>query len=316
MMDCFEFQNKSSDNIDALLAPLDQARAMEHLDACESCQAKINHYQILLDAIANLPKVPLPEPLRKAPFSGPLPRLDISGGEKNRWERLPWYLRSLIEGVGTIVLVLIGISAGPKLRSLYERQTEHNLSEYNEPISALTAPTSTESGETSESSEAALQRGKILPNAAAPKNEASSEEAEENAYEGDSEGASVEAGGNQEDTGSDIRVGNSEIWRFSLKTDNPREVREKVVKILGDLKVPRNTPGFGGVEAPGGIQFDLLVPQSVIPNLKNQLQKLAPTASKELAKSTMGETFTWYKNKSKKPMPARTSRIVIWLSQF
>ncbi len=317
MIDCFEWQNKSSNTLDGLLEPEDLAKSEEHLKNCEACEARLKHYQSLVQAIAKQPKVALPDALRKAPFASTLPSIDLSGTGKNRWERLPWYLRSLIEGVGTIVLVLIGISAGPKLRALYERQTESHLSEYNEPVSALTT---TETKEAEESlPETTLQRGKLVQKVEKDGIDATSEApgaGDENEYEGDSEGASVEAAGNQEDSGSDIRVGNSEIWRFSLKTDNPREVREKVVKILSDLKVPKTTLGFGGVEAPGGIQFDLLVPQTVIPNLKNQLQKLAPTAPKELAKSNLGETFTWYKNKSKKTLPARSSRIVIWLSQF
>jgi hypothetical protein len=128
--------------------------------------------------------------------------------------------------------------------------------------------------------------------------------------EGDSEGADGSAG---VDVDSDVQVGKAEIWRFNLKTDAPAIVRGQILKALKDTGVPENTPGIGGVEAPGGIQFDLLVPISVIAPLKGQLERLAGRPSENLP---FNETFTWYKNRSKKPIPNGMSRVVIWLSQI
>ena len=112
---------------------------------------------------------------------------------------------------------------------------------------------------------------------------------------------------------SNVQVGKSEIWRFNLKTDAPTIVRGQIMKALKETGVPVTTPGIGGVEAPGGIQFDLLVPVAVIAPLKGQLEHLAGTPSENLPFS---ETFTWYKNRSKKPIPSGMSRVVIWLSQI
>jgi hypothetical protein len=83
-----------------------------------------------------------------------------------------------------------------------------------------------------------------------------------------------------------------------------------------DLKVPANTPGIGGIEAPGGIQFDLIVPQTIIPDLKQALEKIAPAPPKELADSPFGETFTWYKKKTKTPIAVGQTHLVIWLAQI
>ena len=85
--------------------------------------------------------------------------------------------------------------------------------------------------------------------------------------------------------------------------------------ILTDLKIPANTPGIGGIEAPGGIQFDLIVPQTVIPDLKQALEKIAPAPPKDQEGSPFGETFTWYKKKSKNPLAVGQTHVVIWLAQ-
>lgn len=134
--------------------------------------------------------------------------------------------------------------------------------------------------------------------------------------DGELAGDTTVDGGNGSMGDVDVHVGSSEIWRFILKSDSPHDIRPKIVKILTDLRIPQDTPGLGGVEAPGGIQFDLLVPQSAVNTIKRQLQAMAPKAPAELAQTPAGETFTWYKNKSKKPLPPQKIRVVIWLSQM
>ena len=125
----------------------------------------------------------------------------------------------------------------------------------------------------------------------------------------------VEGGGGNNDA-SEVQAGHNEIWRFMIKTDSPHEIRPRIVKLLTELNIPSNTPGIGGTEAPGGIQFDLLVPPEVVGEVKKQLQAMAPKAPTELAKTPAGETFTWYKNKAKTKLPEHKTRIVIWLSQM
>ena len=138
-------------------------------------------------------------------------------------------------------------------------------------------------------------------------------------YSGEDESESDEVAssdmGGADDEG--LRVGSSEIWRFNLKTDSPHEVRHRIEQILGDLHVPASTPGFGGVEAPGGIQFDLLVPRGIVLELKKQLQKLSPKqVPAEGATVASADNFTWYKNRSKRKIAEGRARVVIWLSQI
>jgi hypothetical protein len=101
-----------------------------------------------------------------------------------------------------------------------------------------------------------------------------------------------------------------------LKTDSLREMQPRIVAILVGLDVPKETPGIGGIEAPGGIQFDLVVPSSAVASLMAQLKKL-PTSSRDAAADSVGTptAFTWYKNKSKRKLANGKARVVIWLSQ-
>jgi hypothetical protein len=85
-------------------------------------------------------------------------------------------------------------------------------------------------------------------------------------------------------------------------------------KFSDDPAVPSQQ--IKGVNAPGGIQFDLLVPQSAVARLKQELLQLAPPPPDGLADTPAGETFTWYKIKSKRKIPAGKARVVIWISQI
>lgn len=315
MMTCFEWQNRASDYLDGAMIGSTKREADDHLEGCKDCNERHKHYRLIITSIASQPRSALPIPIRKAPFAVALPRLDIARLGRSRWDQLPWYVRTTLEGTSIVFLILLGISAGPKVRALYERNIERNLSEFTESLSQ------------NDSSEATalnlpLSRGKTTsapvtaPDAASGHGGdefASSEGGESESDDDAAEGSGVDAG----DSGTgDIRVGNAEIWRFNLKTDSPHEIRPKVVQLLAELKIPPGTPGLGGIEAPGGIQFDLFLSQAVVGPLMKQLQKLAPPTPEGTSGSSLGETFTWYKNRSKAPVPAGQTHVVIWLSQI
>lgn len=321
-MNCFEWHNRASDYLDGTLMGTAKRDADEHLDGCKECSDRHKHYRLILTSIASQPRSALPIPIRKAPLSATLPRMDLARLGRTRWEQVPWYIRTTVEGTSIVLLILLGISNGPKLRALFERNLEKNLSEFNETVSA-----SGDAGVDTASLNLPLSRGKPLagvpgsPDGAAGASAASGDAAQaaggdEFASEGNDEESSAEGSGANDGEDSDLRAGNSEIWRINMKTDSPHEMRPKIVVMLTGLNIPSSTPGLGGIEAPGGIQFDLMVPQSVVPSLKKQLQKLAPPTPDGLSGSPVGETFTWYKTKSKHPIPAGLTHVVIWLSQM
>ncbi len=301
-MNCFEWQTRASDYLDGTLIGGLKRDADRHLDSCRACAERYKRFRVILESIGSQPRTGLPIPIRKAPLARG-PRFDASGQAlvrdlarigRLRWRRLPWYLRTSIEGSAIVALILLGVSSGPRIRALYERSIERSLGDFAE--SLTTEP------EHAPAAGPALARGNV---------QAQTEPAEGDEY--NSEGESDDSG---EDEGTAAVAGKGEIWRLNVKTDSPHEIRTKIIELLTELKIASTTPGFGGIEAPGGIQFDLLLPQAVVAKLKSSVEKLAPPAPPALADSPAGETFTWYKNRSKKPIPDGKTRVVIWLSQM
>lgn len=282
---CFEAMNRMTDAFDGLLSPKLRNAFDAHVGGCEECRTQADQLRELLRVLHHQPRAVMPIELREDPLSFPIRRLRrFFSNPRAVWKNLPVAVRLLIEGISIAAVVVLGIRLGPVAREMYEARMERRLQTMiaAEDLSNQAVP---------------LARGK-----------AGVDDAEELAS---SEGESESSAGVEVE--SNVQVGKSEIWRFNLKTDAPTIVRGQIMKALKETGVPVTTPGIGGVEAPGGIQFDLLVPVAVIAPLKGQLEHLAGTPSENLPFS---ETFTWYKNRSKKPIPSGMSRVVIWLSQI
>jgi len=310
-MNCFEWQSHSSDYLDGTLIASAKKEAEAHLDSCKECTERSKHYRVLLTAIANQPRSTLPVPIRRSPLTAVLPKLDVGKLGRSRWERVPWYIRTTIEGVSIVMVILLGISAGPKLRSIYERRMERNLSDFNETLS----DPATESADPV-AAQIPLTRANPANPLATDAQSVGDDYSGENEADDSSDDEDSSTAGQGGKSGSLLHVGSSEIWRFNFKADSPHDIRPKIVQILTSAGLATSTPGIGGVEVPGGIQFDLLVPQNIVANLKPQLEKLAPVRPEGHTDSAVWETFTWYKNKSKTKLPAGQTRIVIWLSQI
>jgi hypothetical protein len=297
-MNCFDLQNHLSEYLDNALPIENKKHSDTHLAECKKCNEKMKHYRLILASIGNQPRSSLPIAIKRAPFNSALPRKDISRLRRTGWDSIPWYAKASIEGGGIVLIVLLGISAGPRIRAAYEKGIEQSLREFTE---SMNQDQFAKQG-------APLARAKgSNPGRVAQDDFAGEREEEESSTEDE-----------DEVTDGEIQVGNSEIWRFNLKSDNPHEIRPKIVQLLGSVVVSTgqdSSQTYGGIEAPGGIQFDLLVPKSAVPGLKKDLQKITPKAPEDISDTPMGETFTWYKVKSRKPIPAGQTRVVIWLSQ-
>ncbi len=311
-MNCFEWQSRSSDYLDGTLPNSLKQEADQHLDFCHSCNDRYKHYRIILSSIASQPRSTLPIPVRKAPFTASIPKAErVRGLARTRWQRVPWYLRSSIEGVSVVFLIIVGIATGPRIRRVYERGLDRSLNEFSE-----SAPEGTTSGQSTVA--APLLRGNVNVQPVADAGQADDYSAGESGESAPDESDDSDAGTEATAPG-DIHVGNSEIWRFNLKTDSPHEFRPKIVQVLAGLKgsaSKSNQGNIGGIEAPGGIQFDLLVNKSDVSVIKRSLEKMAPMAPENLRDTPVGETFTWYKNRSKSKIPPGFTRVVIWISQM
>jgi hypothetical protein len=319
-LNCFNWQNRASDYLDGSLTAQAKREADEHLENCADCDTRYKHYRLLVSSIASQPRTALPVAIRKAPFSRPVAKSAAAKvtwlARIARWTNVPWYIRVPAEGLAIVFVVAMAISSGPRLRYLYERKMDRSLNEYNEGFENTETDSTAPNGATQDVAQngvlpttgaagpAPATSGKPTAEAFAPTDV--SEDADSEDDEGESDDADT----------PEIHVGKAEVWRFNMKTDSPRDIRPKITQLLTNLKVPANTAGIGGIEAPGGIQFDLLVSPDVVPQVKQALEKMAPAAPKDVANSPLSETFTWYKNKSKTPIPPGKTRLVIWLSQI
>lgn len=318
-MNCFQWQNQMSDYLDGNLMPLVKEQADRHLDACEECSERYKRLRIILTSIAGRPRSVLPAALRDSPVSHAASLLDRLPNTRSKWMRVAWFIRIPLEAAIVVLLVTGAVSLAPQVRGYFERTLERRASQLSEPgeLSPEELAVTEGSGEPVDSIPRAT-RGRLGAgqNASLAQSGANPGAAhDEFVNEGDAEAAEGPEGSE-----GDLPVGAAEIWRFNLKTDSPHDLRPKVVQILtASHELKPETSGIGGVEAPGGIQFDLLVPASAVNPLKSALEKIAPPAPEGLAKSPAGETFTWYKSKSKavqKPIPAGYARVVIWISQI
>lgn len=286
--DCFTAENSVTDAIDGLLSPRAQNAFDEHISSCSECRTKQERIRELLRVLHSQPRAPMPLELREDPLAFPIRRLKkFASSPRAFWKELPVGVRLLLEGCTIAAVVVLGIRLGPVARKMYEARMERRLQ-------TLIA------AEDQSNQAVPLMRGR-----------SESEDAELSDEVANGESESENSAGIEVD--ADVQVGKGEIWRFNLKTDAPALVRSQILKTLTESGIPNSTIGIGGVEAPGGIQFDLFVPLTAIPTLKIQLEKLAGKPSENLPFS---ETFTWYKNHSKKPVPNNMSRVVIWLSQI
>jgi hypothetical protein len=305
LMNCFEWQNRSSDYLDGTLIGPDKREADEHLDNCSVCNERHQHLRIILSSIANQPRSTLPIPIRKAPFSLAFPKIEVYD-QKTKWKHTPWFVRKSIEGLGITLAILIVVAAIPKIRSLYDQGLQRKLEVFSFRDLLINS-----NEEESSTSQLPLTRGK-LTHAEIEQSIEAVDEYSENESEQDTHNSLP-----SDQSISDTKISNSEIWRFNLKTDSPHQIRPKIVKILRELGAPPDTPGIGGVEAPGGIQFNILISQMAVAPLREQLEKLVPQVIPMSAEtSTLQAAFTWYKSHAKRTLPIGKSRVIIWLSQM
>ena len=130
-MNCFEWQSRSSDFLDGSMSAALKQEADRHLSSCRECGERHQHYRLILTSVASQPRISMPPALRKAPLSAFLPPTSLVGGDDDLaahaprpeaerwrarawWERVPWLLRTTLEGTGIVLLILVGISAGPE----------------------------------------------------------------------------------------------------------------------------------------------------------------------------------------------------------
>lgn len=312
-MNCFDWQSRASSILDSEISAELKTRSEAHLKTCTSCQERLGHFQRIRESLKSLPKVNLPEALKANPTTFTLPKIEIKN-RRIKWDRTPWFVRAGIEGIGIALVVLVVVATVPKIRSVYERSLEMRLSDFR--LSDFFGG----KGIDDEIANLPLARGKTTAAGA----EGGEPAVAQDEFLGEEEGEDdLDTIGKPSKAQPDIHVGSSEVWRFNLKTDSPHDLRPKVVQLLRGVDLPANLPGIGGIEAPGGIQFDIIAPQEIVAKIKTELQHIAGDSSiRSLESRTVNplnslssDAFTWYKVKSRRTIPQGKARVVIWLSQ-
>jgi hypothetical protein len=307
-MNCFNWHNYSSDYLDGTLQDPIRSEAEKHLESCSECKDHFKHYSLIISALSAQPRAQLPPLIRKAPLAAVMSKLETTRISLSHWERIPWYLRVTGEAIGIVALVLFCISSSPRIRSIYEKNVEHNMNDFKESLNI------------NEVIGEGFEPGLLTPEKAlgfGPNYSVTSPQSLENKEkpDGQFEGESDEINGEIESSHSSVHAGESQLWRFTLKTVSPDELRPQVIKALQELSIPATTRGIAGTQVPGGIEFDLILPQTIIPNIKSALEKVIPGAVGNKDYPVGSEIFSWYKVKSRKKLPKGMSKVVIWLSQ-
>lgn len=284
---------------------------------CIECGLELQRMRAIQQAIRNLPVAEFPNqwienPLLIAPkttrHEAHRPR---DRRRRRRWADLPWGLRTTLEGSAIVGLILGLVLLGPQLRKLYERSVERSIEKYSDSMGILSNELG-EGGDASDPNQKANQIPLVRGGRALP---SGGDAADDYTSEAGSEGEDVAV---EEPNSAKIRVPTRpEIWRFHIKSSTPKELRKQIVALFLSAGLSADSPGVGGIEAPGGIQFNLLLSSVKLPQFRADIEKLAPPRPTDLEPgSPMGETFTWIRSKSKTPLPAGKVRVVVWISQY
>ncbi|MBI3533920.1 MAG: hypothetical protein HY072_00315 [Deltaproteobacteria bacterium] len=306
-INCFEWNNQLSNLLDGTLKGENKIKNDEHLKKCATCQKHYDHALVIFSTLSQQKREILPAQLRKEPLTHLLhsiPQEFFSHKGKTYWQKTPWYIRAGTKGILFFVVAFFLITLTPKLKSLYEREKNQNRGVLD-PFSLKLEEESQENtqkndNEASQQQSLPLTRGNLTTAVQKEPDEAFLGELDEN----DSETNNIQ----KENIAQ-------EIWRFHIKTDSPHEMRLKILKLFTELKISSQTHGTGGIEAPGGIQFDLQVTQELAEKIKNHLTMFFPKNTDTASDTNIQNTFTWYKNKVKRAQANGIARVVIWLSQ-
>jgi DNA-directed RNA polymerase specialized sigma24 family protein len=267
---------------------IDQAirRLQEWIWGDESIDTQATQEKKIIELLSDQPHSIRTDELRENPMHNRWRRPKLNRDWKKVWIDLPAPIKLSIESLGIVAVIFGSIHFAPLVREIYERKMDERLQGLIETNDGrLSIP---------------LQRGRT--------------EGSTDLSIADSEYSGGDETTEAESDHDEIKVGRSEIWRFNVKTDSPAQMRTKIIQSFQNLGLPQDTPGLGGVEAPGGIQFDILVPQSAVAGIKQELERHLPSLDE--SGNNYNDLFTWYKNRSKKPIPSGYSRVVIWLSQI
>ena len=297
MINCFGVKAHLSELLDGTLLPGLRKEFDLHIESCPQCTQRLAHQRALIQAIAGISRQQLPLAFRQNPEQYRPRRLGWYHRSKD-WRALPAPLRGGIEAIAIASGILILILMIPRARLVYETSIRDQLealkiSEFlRRTVEPQTGPT--QSLAATEDSE----------------DDVSSEYAEDSETTDDAPGAQ-----------------RGEVWRINVRVANLRDAQTRAQEILAKNGASRVESGALGIDAPGGVQFDLMIALEKVSDIRKSFRTLAlpdpepaDATGSDITESTkplpLRQSFTWYKSRSKEPVPEGKARLVIWISQM
>lgn len=208
---------------------------------------------------------------------------------KQKWVHLPWWGQNIIEAFAIGMVIFGVLTLVPQARKIYEKKIQQRLEDMS--ITQIGTQAQIEAPP------------EVIP---ATEEDAPASETS----------ATTENDVRATKTIEEIKVGQSEVWRVSIRTDSSSRLKSDIYNLLIKNKIPQNTPNLRGKEAPGGVLFDLLIDQDKLPQILKDLKTLSETTALKGVNTPVDDPFTWYKNKSRKQLEDQKTRIIIWISEL
>jgi len=315
--ECFHFRKKSTSFFDGKATPMEATSIGVHLGNCSDCAENFRRIQLLQKAARELTRHFLPAEQRGHKIAEEKVIPDFRA-KTLRFADIPWFFRTGIESLVITLLVLFAVAFVPRFQRLYEASVNQRLDTL---IASNTDETPLVELKTAEAPDTEKLKSEVQNDFGEEDRIQSGEDLPPLAAEGDSDLDETQA------TKSDpvnSGAGPSEVWRFSLRTPSPKDVRLKVIEKLKEMGATSETvPGMAGLEAPGGIQFNLVVDRAWLGDIRKFLNSLSQSSdldSRNQARTqnplSTNEPLRWYRSSSKTYIPPGKTRIIIWLSQI
>jgi hypothetical protein len=314
---CFYFRKKATSFWDGKCSPAEHNAIEAHLVSCPSCNETFRRTQTLQKTLRELPRQFLPAE-RRGHRIGEEKLLPDFRTKTVRLADIPWFFRTGIESLVITLLVLMGVALIPRFQRLYEASVNQRLDTL---IASNAEDNPLDDIKSSATRDAENLKNEVQDHFGEEGSIHSGEELPPLAAEGDSDLDASEA---ESPPAPAQGAGPSEVWRFSLRTPSPKDVRIRVVNRLKEMGATAETvPGMAGVEAPGGIQFNLVVDREWLSDIRKFLNSLSNSQDEDGRNQartqnplSTTEPLRWYRSSSKTSLPAGKTRIIIWLSQI